>query len=100
MVVVPLSPVNRCTMTTWIIRSETDDPKRALELFEDQRKRGYKVWIEDENGRNVDKQFVKESEVKRKERSRGDFIVGTLIWVVMAEIILGGLYALSFLAGD
>jgi hypothetical protein len=48
----------------------------------------------------VDKVLLKEREAKRKERSRGDFIVGTLIWVVMAEIILGGLYALSFLAGD
>jgi hypothetical protein len=46
-------------MTTWIIKSETDDPDRALASVEDQRAKGYTAWIEDENGTAVDEQSLK-----------------------------------------
>jgi hypothetical protein len=49
-------------MTTWTIKSEIDDPKRALEVVEDQRNRGYKVWIEDENDRGVDDESLKKND--------------------------------------
>jgi hypothetical protein len=37
-------------MPAWIIKSETYDPDRALEIVQDQRAKGYNAWIEDENG--------------------------------------------------
>ena len=46
-------------MTTWIIKSVTDDPDRALEIVQDQRIKGHTAWIEDENGRGVDEQALK-----------------------------------------
>ena len=46
-------------MTTWIIKSVTDDPVRALEIVRDQRIKGYTAWIEDENGRGVDEEALK-----------------------------------------
>jgi hypothetical protein len=36
-------------MATWTIRTQTSDFKRALEMAEDQQKKGYTVWIEDES---------------------------------------------------
>ena len=41
-------------MTTWIIKSKTNDPERALEIVADQRSKGYTAWIEDEHGKAVD----------------------------------------------
>jgi hypothetical protein len=46
-------------MTTWTIKSVTDDPDRALEIVQDQRIKGYTAWIEDENGRDVDEKALK-----------------------------------------
>ena len=43
-------------MTTWIIKSVTDDPDRAREIVQDQRSKGYTAWIEDEHGRGVDEE--------------------------------------------
>jgi hypothetical protein len=40
-------------MTTWIMKSETDDPDRALANVEDQRSKGYTAWIEDEHGKAI-----------------------------------------------
>ena len=34
-------------MTLWIIKSETDDPERALRIVAEQRTKGYATWIED-----------------------------------------------------
>jgi len=53
-------------MTTWIIKSETDDSDRALANVEDQRSTRYTAWIEDENGTAVDEQSLK------MKRARGD----------------------------
>jgi hypothetical protein len=46
-------------MPAWIIKSETDDRDRALEIVEDQRNKGVNAWIEDENGAAVDEQSLK-----------------------------------------
>ena len=51
-------------MDTWIIKSQTDDPQRALEIVEDQRSRGYNAWIEDESGKAVDEESLKNENVK------------------------------------
>jgi hypothetical protein len=46
-------------MTTWIMKSETDDPDRALANVEDQRSKGYTAWIEDEHGKAVDEELLR-----------------------------------------
>jgi hypothetical protein len=87
-------------MTTWTIKSEIDDPKRALEIIEVQRNRGYKAWIEDENGRNVDEETLKKNDIQRTTRSLYERLLGVLIWGTAAAVAIGGLYACSLLAGD
>ena len=86
-------------MSTWVLKSKTDDPKRALEMFEEQRSKGYDVWIEDENSMNVDEEFLQMSQTKRTDRAY-EFGMLVLIWGTAAAIGFGVLYALSFLAGD
>ncbi len=49
-------------MTTWIIKSETDDPERALKIVADQRTKGYTAWIEDERGKAVDEESLRKNE--------------------------------------
>jgi hypothetical protein len=87
-------------MTTWTIKSEIDDPKRPLEVVEDQRNRGYKVWIEDENGRGVDDESLKKNDVQKTNHALYETGIGVLIWGAAAAIAIGGLYACSLLAGD
>jgi hypothetical protein len=87
-------------MTTWTIKCQIDDPKRALEIVEDQRKRGYKVWIEDENGRDVDEESLKRNDVQQTNRAFYEKGIGVLIWGAAAAVAIGGLYGCSLLAGD
>jgi hypothetical protein len=87
-------------MTSWIVKSQIDDPKRALEIAADQRSQGYKVWIEDENGGDVDEESLKRNDVKRATRTPYEIVMGVLIWGAAAAIAIGGLYACSLLAGD
>lgn len=87
-------------MTTWTIKSQTDDPKRALEMVEDQRNRGCKVWIEDEDGRDIDVESLKKNDVQETNRAFYKRGVGVLIWGAAAAIAIGSLYACSLLAGD
>jgi hypothetical protein len=69
-------------MTTWIVKSETDDPKLALELVESQRNHGaYTAWIEDERGQPVDEESLKTHKAKQttptlKERGIGILVEG------------------------
>ena len=88
------------SMTTWIIKSETDDPDRALANVEDQRSEGYTAWIEDEHGKVVDEELLKTNKAvptKPSARERG---MAVLIWGAFAAVAIGLLYAGSFLAGD
>ena len=87
-------------MTSWIVKSQIDDPKQALEIAADQRKRGYKVWIEDENGGDVDEETLKPNDVRRTARTPYETAMGILIWGVAAAVAIGALYACSLLAGD
>ena len=82
-------------MDTWTIKSQTDDPKRALEIVEDQRNRGYNAWIEDESGQAVDEESLKNENVKPikptfRERGRG-----LLVGLAAAAAALGTLYAVG-----
>ena len=45
-------------MSAWIIKTETYDPDRALEILRDQRSKGNNAWIEDENGAAVDERSL------------------------------------------
>jgi hypothetical protein len=51
------------------------DLNRAREIATDQRNRGYKVWIEDENGRQVDEEPLKNEQANRSLRR---FAIGAL----------------------
>jgi hypothetical protein len=87
-------------MATWILKTEIDDPGRAVEMFEDQRRKGYKVWIEDKEGKNVDAEFLQGRDAKQTQRSWYDIAMAALIWGTTAVIAVGVLYALSLLDGD
>ena len=67
-------------MTTWIIKSVTDEPERALEIVADQRTKGYTAWIEDEHGNAVDEKLLRMNEAvptkpSVRERWQGLFVV-------------------------
>jgi hypothetical protein len=49
---------------TRTVKSETDDPKRALAIVEEQRNKGYNAWIEDQSGKSVDEESLKNNDVK------------------------------------
>ena len=83
---------NRCDMATWTIRTQTSDFKRALEMAEDQRNRGYTVWIEDENGGHVDERPLKHEQTNRSLREIG---VAALFLLVPITIGIGGLYLIG-----
>jgi len=82
-------------MTTWTIKTVTDDPQSVQEMVEDQRNRGYEVWIEDESGGRVD-----EEPFKKSGRSLYQIVMGVIIWGTAIAAALGGLYACSILSGD
>ena len=81
-------------MTTWTIKTITDDPQSVQEMVEDQRNRGYEVWIEDD-GRTVD-----EEPLKKSDRSLYQRVMGIVIWGTAIAVTLGALYACSILSGD
>ena len=74
-------------MTTWIIKSETDDPDRALANVEDQRGKGFTAWIEDENGTAVDEKTLKTNERVAVKRTIPERLTGPL--VVVASAVAG-----------
>ena len=51
-------------MNAWIIKTETYDPKLALEIVADQRTKGYSAWIEDEHGKAVDEEAFRMNQTK------------------------------------
>jgi hypothetical protein len=84
-------------MTTWIIKSETDDPDRALANVVDQRSKGYTAWIEDEHGKAVDEQSLKmngsvPTELTLAERLMGPLFIGASIFAGLFVLYLVGLW--------
>jgi hypothetical protein len=79
-------------MATWIISTQTSDFKRALEMAEDQRKRGYTVWIQDENGGRVDEPSLKHEQTNRSLREIG---VAALVVSGAITVGIGGLYLIG-----
>lgn len=82
-------------METWIIKSQTDDPQRALEIVEDQRNRGYNAWIEDESGKAVDEESLKNENVKPIKPPLREKGKGLLVGLAAAAAALGTLYAVG-----
>jgi hypothetical protein len=74
-------------MPAWIIKSETYDPDRALEIVQDQRAKGYNAWIEDENGVAVDEQSLKMNGRVAPKRSLLEWLMGPLF--VVASVVAG-----------
>ena len=79
-------------MATWIIRTQTSDSKRALEMAEDQRKRGYTVWIEDEDGGRVDERSLKPL---KQDRTLSEIGLAAFLWSGAVMIGIGGLYLIG-----
>jgi hypothetical protein len=79
-------------MATWTIRSQTSDFKRPLEMAEDQRNRGYTVWIEDENGGRVDERPLKHEQTNRSLR---EIALAALFLLVPITVVIGGLYLIG-----
>lgn len=74
-------------MPDWIIKTETYDSDRALEIVADQRSKGYNAWIEDENGAAVDEQSLKMNGRIAAKRTLADRFAGPL--VVLASVFAG-----------
>jgi hypothetical protein len=78
-------------MPAWIIKSETDDRDRALEIVEDQRNKGVNAWIEDENGAPVDEQSLKMNGRVATKRTLLDRLMGPLFiaaWVIAGFFVV------------
>ena len=74
-------------MTMLTIKFQTEDPKRALEIVEDRRNRGYDAWIEDVSGKIVDERALKNkfepTKPTLRERAMGLLVVLTTVVVAL-----------------
>jgi len=74
-------------MTTWIMKSETDDPDRALANVEDQRAKGYTAWIEDESGKAVDEELLRTNTAVPTKLSLREGLMGP--FVLVSSVVAG-----------
>jgi len=73
-------------MATWTIKSQTNESDLALKIVEGQRNRGYKAWIEDENGAAVDEQSLKMTKRVATERTVPEWRAALLErWAALVE---------------
>ena len=84
-------------MTTWIMKSETDDPDRALTNVEDQRSKGYTAWIEDEHGKAVDEELLRTNNAvptkpSIRKRLMGPLVIGASVVAGIFVLYLVGLW--------
>ena len=82
-------------MTTWIMKSETDDPDRALANVEDQRSKGYTAWIEDEHGKAVDEELLRTAVPTKpsvRERFTAPLVIGASVVAGIFVLYLVGLW--------
>ena len=82
-------------MTTWMVKSLTDDPDLALELVEYQRNRTYTAWIEDERGQPVDEESLKTHKAKQTPTTLKEKGIGILVVLATAAAAIGTLYAIG-----
>jgi len=79
----------------WTIKSQTNDPDLALAIVADQRNKGYNAWIEDENGKAVDEEALKENKFVPAKPALRERAKGLLFLVGAAVAALGTLYLLG-----
>jgi hypothetical protein len=82
------------TTWTWIVKTETEDSQRALEIVQDQRNRGYTAWIEDENGRGVDEETLKIGKAEPIKPTPYERGIAALVFVT-AVAAIGTLYLIG-----
>jgi hypothetical protein len=83
------------TTWTWIVKTETEDSQRALEIVQDQRNRGYTAWIEDEHGRGIDEESLKIGKAERTKQTLYERVTGALVVVAAAVAAIGTLYLIG-----
>jgi hypothetical protein len=74
-------------MPAWIIKSETDDPDRALANVEDQRSKGYAAWIEDEHGKTVDEELLRTNKAVPIKYTLTEGLMGP--FVLVSSVVAG-----------
>jgi hypothetical protein len=79
------------------MKSETDDPDRALANVEDQRSKGYTAWIEDEHGKAVDEELLRTNKAvptkpSIRERLTGPLVIGASVVAGIIVLYLVGLW--------
>ena len=84
-------------MANWIVRTETGDFNRAREIAEDHRNEGYKVWMEDENGMQVDERRLRK---ERHHRPLRGIAIASLFWLGSITVTLSGFYLLGVADGS
>jgi hypothetical protein len=77
------------------IKSKTDDPKRALEIVEDRRNRGYDAWIEDESGKIVDERALKNNKYEPTKSALRERVTGLLVLFTTVVVGFGILYGVG-----
>ena len=82
-------------MVMLTIKSKTDDPKRALEIVEDRRNRGYDSWIEDESGKIVDEQALKNNKLEPTKSMLRERVTGLLVLLTTVVVGCGILYGVG-----
>ena len=71
------------------IKSQTEDPERALEIVEDRRNRGYDAWIEDESGKIVDERALKNNKFEPTKPTLRERAMGLLVILATVVVALG-----------
>jgi hypothetical protein len=82
-------------MTTWTIKSRTDDSDLALDILDGLQYKGYSAWIEDENGNAVDEKSLERTKPIRctfRERVMGPVVVVASIIAGIIVLVLVGLW--------
>jgi hypothetical protein len=79
------------------MKSETDDPDRALANVADQRAKGYTAWIEDEHGKAVDEELLRTNKAvptkpSVRERLTGPFVLVSSVVAGVVVLYLIGLW--------
>ncbi|MFZ2075531.1 MAG: hypothetical protein WAV38_02520 [Xanthobacteraceae bacterium] len=82
-------------MRNWTIKTQTDNPDRALEIVQEQRNRGYTAWIEDDHGQGVDEEILKSGKPARSKPTLREREWGAATVITTAAVAIGALYLIG-----
>jgi hypothetical protein len=82
-------------MRNWTIKTQTDNPDRALEIVQEQRNRGYIAWIEDDHGQGVDEEILKSGKPARSKPTLREREWGAATVITTAVVAIGALYLIG-----